>query len=445
MLISKKRKKIIMKLRIKKYLIMLLGVSLVAVSCKKDYGNLNNPTEEQFLKDATRDQLNNLVSGTESTLRNNLGLYLDDIGVVGREMYRFSGADPRYVTDLLGGGNSTLSNTGFYITNVWSSRYRVVKNCNLLAEAASHSTHINDAQKKAYAGFAKTIKAYQLLLTLNLTYTNGIRIDVADAENLGPIVPYDEALGDIAAILDEGQSDLNGSEVIFPLSAGFAAFSDADGLIKFNRALAARVAVYRKDWDGALTDLGESFFGLNVPLDLEVYDVFGTGSGDQLNPAFFPQNQAGEVRLAHPTYVTDIAANDDRIAKATLRTAPATSSGLTSDRDVWVYTSSTAPVPLVRNEELILIYAEAKLQTAALTEARDALNIIRSKHGLANYGGAVTHDALLTEMLNQRRFSLFFEGHRWLDLRRYDLLNTLPIDRPEDEVWDKFPLPNTEN
>ena len=434
-----------MKISIKKYLIMLLGVSLVAVSCKKDYGNLNNPTEEEFLKDATRDQLNNLVSGTESTLRNNLGLYLDDIGVVGREMYRFSGADPRYVTDLLGGGNSTLSNTGFYITNVWSSRYRVVKNCNLLAEAASDSTHINDAQKKAYAGFAKTIKAYQLLLTLNLTYTNGIRVDVADAENLGPIVPYDEALNDIAGILDDGQSDLNGSEVIFPLSAGFAAFSDADGLIKFNRALAARVAIYRKDWDGALTDLDESFFGLNVPFDLGVYDVFGTGSGDQLNPAFFPQNQAGEVRLAHPSYATDIAANDDRIGKATLRTAPASSSGLTSDRDVWVYTSSTAPVPLVRNEELILIYAEAKLQKAALTDARDALNIIRNKHGLANYGGAVSHDALLTEMLNQRRFSLFFEGHRWLDLRRYDLLNTLPIDRPDDDVWDKFPLPNTED
>ena len=433
-----------MKMTIKKCLIIIAATSVVATSCKKDYGNLNSPTEEVFLDNATRDQLNNLVSGTESSLRNNLGLYLDDIGVIGREMYRFSGADPRYVTDLLGGGESTLSNTGFYITNVWSSRYRVVKNCNLLVEAAANSSFINDAEKKGYEGFAKTIKAYQLLLTLNLTYTNGIRIDVSDAEHLGPIVDYDQGLSDIAALLDEAKTDLSGAEVVFPLSGGFAAFSDAAGLTKVNRALAARVAIYRKQWDAALTDLGESFLVLNGAFDLGVYDAFGTGSGDQLNPAFFPQNQAGEVRLAHPSYATDIDANDDRISKATLRNAPASSSGLTSDRDVWVYTSSTAQVPIVRNEELILIYAEAKIQTNALTDGRDALNTIRTKHGLANYGGAVTHDALIDELLKQRRFSLFFEGHRWLDLRRYDRLSTLPIDRPDDDVWDKFPLPNTE-
>jgi len=263
-----------MKIVMKKYLILFAASSLIATACKKDYGNLNNPTEEVFLANATRDQLNNLVSGTESTLRNNLGLYLDDIGVVGREMYRFSGADPRYVTDLLGGGESTLSNTGFYITNVWSSRYRVVKNCNLLEEAAGNSTYINDAEKKGYEGFAKTIKAYQLLLTLNLTYTNGVRIDVVNAEQLGPIVEYDQALAEIASLLDEGKTDLSGAEVVFPLSAGFAAFSDAPGLAKFNRALAARVAVYRKQWDAALTDLDESFLVLNGAFDLGVYDVF---------------------------------------------------------------------------------------------------------------------------------------------------------------------------
>src|SRR6185369_10945415 len=111
----------------------------------------------------------------------------------------------------------------------------------------------------------------------------------------------DEGLSDIAALLDEAKTDLSGAEVVFPLSGGFAAFSDAAGLTKVNRALAARVAIYRKQWDAALTDLGESFLVLNGAFDLGVYDAFGTGSGDQLNPAFFPQNQAGEVRLAHPS------------------------------------------------------------------------------------------------------------------------------------------------
>jgi hypothetical protein len=91
--------------------------------------------------------------------------------------------------------------------------------------------------------------------------------------------------------------------------------------------------------------------------------VFSTSSGDILNPVYVGQNQNGEVRLAEPHFATDILPGDDRINKATLRDAPASKDGLTSDRDVWVYTSSTAPIPIIRNEELILIYAEAKIQT----------------------------------------------------------------------------------
>jgi len=82
--------------------ILLLGMILFFTSCKKDYGNLNNATVESFLSNASASELNNLVSGTESGMRNVLNLYLDDIGTIGREGYHFSGSEPRYVTDLLG-------------------------------------------------------------------------------------------------------------------------------------------------------------------------------------------------------------------------------------------------------------------------------------------------------------------------------------------------------
>ena len=115
--------------------------------------------------------------------------------------------------------------------------------------------------------------------------------------------------------------------------------------------------------------------------------TFGTGTGDQLNQAFFPQNQGGELRLAHPSYATDITAGDDRIGKATLRTTAGTSGGLTSNRDVWVYTTSTDPIGIIRNEELILLYAEAKIQTNVLADAVTAINKIRQGHGLTPYAG----------------------------------------------------------
>jgi len=93
---------------------------------------------------------------------------------------------------------------------------------------------------------------------------------------------------------------------------------------------------------------------------------------------------------------------------------------------------------------LIMIYAEAKIQTNALTEAVTALNVVRKAHGLGNYAGAVTQAALIDEMLYERRYSLFFEGHRWVDMRRYNRLDELPKDRPSDDVWVEFPLPSTE-
>ncbi len=421
-----------------------LAAILLFTACKKDYGNLNGATVEVYQNNATVAELNNLVSGTESGMRNSIAFYLDDVGTIGREIYHFSNSEPRYVTDLLGASNATLSGSNFYITTPWASRYRVVKNCNVLIDAATKSTVITDAQRKGYIGFAKTIKAYQLLLNLNLTDSNGIRIDVSDPDNPGPIVDYNTGLTAISSLLDEGSNDLSGAEVAFPL-AGFGQFSDAAGLVKFNRALAGRVDVYNKKWSDALTALNGSFLDLNGDFNTGVYDVFGTGSGDQLNPAFIPQNQTGEVRVAHPSFAADILPGDDRIAKATLRNSTASiSAGLSSDRDVWVYTSSTAPVPIIRNEELILIYAEANIQLNNFMDAINALNIIRKKHGLADYSGPQTQNALIDEMLYERRYSLYFEGHRWIDLRRYNKLNELPLDRPDDNTWSQFPLPVTE-
>src|ERR1700748_3116229 len=95
------------------YSSLVIGVVLLFSSCKKDYGNLNSPTEETFLNNATQAELNNLVSGTESAMRSVVNLYLDDVGSIGREGYRFSASEPRYVLDLLGAADATLSNSNF--------------------------------------------------------------------------------------------------------------------------------------------------------------------------------------------------------------------------------------------------------------------------------------------------------------------------------------------
>jgi hypothetical protein len=197
-----------------------------------------------------------------------------------------------------------------------------------------------------------------------------------------------------------------------------------------------------------LQALPASFFDLNGNLNLGVYHPFSTAGGDLLNPQWFPLNSTGESRVVQPSFVTDAEVGDARLSKATLRDENEFQDGLQSDYDFTVYATNETPIPIIRNEELILIYAEAKIQkgdATSLSEGADALNIIRNAAGLSDYSGAMTQGALIDEMLKQRRYSLFGEGHRWVDMRRYDRLGTLPIDRPDDDVWVKYPRPANED
>ena len=48
---------------------------------------------------------------------------------------------------------------------------------------------------------------------------------------------------------------------------------------------------------------------------------------------------------------------------------------------------------------------------------------------------------MLIEVLNQRRYSLFGEGHRWIDLRRTGKFGEINVDRVGDVVHMEFPRP----
>ena len=303
------------------------------------------------------------------------------------------------------------------------------------------------AQRKIGKAYANTIKAHELLMVLNLEYDNGIRVDVANPNALGPFLTRAQSLDEIANLLNSAYTDLSANAAVtFPFLTTL--FSNIAGeFAKFNRALAARVAVYKSDWSGALTALINSFFDINGSLNTGTFYTFSAAGGDQLNPMFFPRNSSGETRVAQPSFISNAEAGDTRLNKTPARTASTTQDGLTSSYDFFVYTTNISSIPIIRNEELLLIYSEANAQLgsgANLTNAVTAINKIRNAASLPNYSGALTQTAILDEMLNQRRYSLYGEGHRWIDMRRYNKLNTLPIDRVGDDVWVQFPRPANE-
>lgn len=433
----------------KKLIICLSGALLALSACQKgEINSLNTPVVGGIVVNPSRSDLFNLVTGAESGLRNNAGTYLDGVGVMGREEYRFSGSEPRWTTDMLGGGSKQLDNNTFYITNPFAARYQVARQCFILMQAlkTTRAEVASDAQKKAFQGLAETLIGYQLLMNINMTDSNGARIPVADNANLGPIITNPGiVLDSVIKFLDAGKADLTGSEVIFPLSDGFLGFKDATGLLRFNRAIAARVHIYRKNWAAALAALNESFFDLNGSFTRGIYSAFSTNGGDLTNPMYLQPNSTGEVRVAHPSFATDIQPGDDRLnTKTTLRTSAVSSVGLTGNRDLALWPTLSSPISIIRNEELILIYAEAKIQLNQIPDAVVALNRIRTGHNLPPYAGSITQAALINELLYNRRYSLFMEGHRWIDMRRYQRLNQLPIDRTGDDVWSRYPLPMSE-
>lgn len=429
--------------------LLALPAVLFFSSCKIDpILDPNNPGLSTISTNPTLGEIQNLVTGIESGMRNNIGTYHDDVGVIGREFYRFSTSDPRFTSDLLGKGTAVLDNNTFYITNPYAARYSVIKGTNVLISGLTGTTaSITAAQKTVGKAYAKTIQAHELLMVLNLTYGNGIRVDVANPDALGPFLTKDQSLDAIDALLAGAYTDLNANAAVsFPFNSTIYG-NTAGEFAKFNQAVAARVAVYKNNWNGALTALNNSFFNINGSLTAGASYKFSTAGGDQLNPLFFPQNSNGETRVAQPLFITQADLGDARLSKTPIRTSSTTQDGLTSNYDFFVYSTNTTSIPIIRNAELLLIYAEAKAQLAGIVNLNDAitaLDKIRNAAGLLNYTGAVTQAAVITEMLKQRRYELYGEGHRWIDMRRYNLLGTLPIDRAGDDVWNQFPKPANE-
>ena len=47
----------------------------------------------------------------------------------------------------------------------------------------------------------------------------------------------------------------------------------------------------------------------------------------------------------------------------------------------------------------------------------------------------------IEQLLHERFYSLFAEGHRWVDVRRLGRLDELPNDRATDQIFPQFPRP----
>jgi hypothetical protein len=189
--------------------------------------------------------------------------------------------------------------------------------------------------------------------------------------------------------------------------------------------------LYQADYAAALTALNASFYDRAGSLTLGPKMVFSpTTASDVGNPYFqVADGEPNNLVTVPSNFVTEAEAGDLRLAKVALRTTPRSLGGITGTYEARVFSSQNAPLDIIRNEELILIAAEARANTGDLTGALADINAIRTRAGglpALTAGSLAGLPQYINEILKQRRYSLFYEGHRWIDLRRLNRLNPNP-------------------
>lgn len=444
----------------------LAGALLAGTACGVDrlsIPNYNSPTVTGLASDPAGVQL--LVTGILDGHRNQIGQPSTDFGQFGREYYDYFTTDGRTQSNYLIGipNPQRLERAGF-ASGGWNGRYQNMKNAVGLINTANASA-ATAAQKKGVSGFAKTMRALDLLYVIAGRDSLGGPTEISeDFTKPAPFQSRDAVYTFIATMLDDAKADLGAAGGTFPftLNAGFTGFDSPATFLKFNRAIKARTDIRRATlgcgaacYTSALAALGESFVtpvggsGSLASLNSGVYLNYSAAPGDVQNGLSFAVTNS---RFAHASIVTDaqLKANgqvDDRLTrKVVANVAPVTAPGGINIPALYhfiMYATNASPIPIIRNEELVLIRAEANIGLNNLAAALQDINDIRAVSGglapLASLGATP-----LNALIYEKRYSTLFEGLRWVDMRRWGRLGDLPLDKPGQFVAKVMPIPQAE-
>lgn len=437
-----------------------LALALMTIGLGACDFNIANPNSPEIIgANPNRSQVAAAATGLLIATRSDVADWALDAGILGREAYRFDGSDPRFTGELMQGPLDPGSRA--FGGDHWAEEYAAIRSANDLLAVIGTASALTAAEQDAVRGFAHTLQAYNFMIVLDAHSQDSIPINVGTNVTAPPVAfaTNADAWNQVIALLDAAVTELTngGSAFPFTLPTGFNGFNTPATFIPFNRALRARVAVYRGDFTGALTFLSQSFLNAAGPLETGVYMDFSAGAGDLPNPlALDPQvgENFGNPLLRTQAQLQSDGVSLDRRFLTKLVTRPVRSAGtpqaLTSDLG-WVrYPSPNSPIPLIKNEELILLRAEANVGLGNLVPALTDINQVRqTSGGLPVYAGVVDQPSLLIEVLYNKRYSLLYEGgHSWVDYRRYGLTSRLTgLDRPgppPDVIFPTLPIPTAE-
>ena len=440
-----------------------LGALVFTAACSDkhyDILNTNAPTVEQLTGAPSKAILARAAIGVVARINGDLGGEMSFYAIFGREGYNLLGNDPRLTQEMLRG---PLEAGGFGGAN-FQGKFIALRTINTYLASIDAAADMTAAEKAASKGFGQTLKAvlFHRLIVRNGSLGTPIRVDADLDAAPAPFVSQANTYAYLVALLDSAKTNLlaGGSAFPFGTPPGFETANTPANFLKFNRGLAAKVHVHRatlanagnSSYTAALTALGESFVNSAGSLNDGAYYAFSQASGEPSNP--ITEGLAAQRFYVHPSILSgaQLKGNGQPDNRLTSKTALAigaganrVTGGLTGTHKPTTYNTSAgdpdlgADVAIIRNEELILLRAEANWFAGSKQSAIDDINTIRTRAGglgPVSLTPASTNDQFVAALMYERLYSLLWEqGTRWVDARRFGKNATLPIDRAGDVIF----------
>lgn len=348
-------------------------------------------------------------------------------------------------------------------TNSWETSYEMIQQANLLIDAIKEDVLAPDllAQYRGEGFFMRAFAMHHLARTYGYepkqipTIGDGAGFNLSIVIRTDPILGVQDATfkarGTIAQTYEQIESDLLQAIDLFSQGDAGVPYYATQAAAE---ALLARVYLYWGKYDLADQYASDAISHTDGHLATpsEVGGLFEAGTSTELifqtlidNPA--AESQGVDNALASYTSTQYLplvptqdlmdlySVNDARlawfapcfdetvqqVAPNCFATHPAIAGG-TKLIELHKYTGDLGTfadnVPLIRVAEMVLIQAEARLNTQSAASAITRLNDLRNSRGLADYSGGTSETDVLNAILDARRREFVGEGMRFFDLKR---------------------------
>lgn len=371
-----------------------------------------------------------------------------------------------------------------WASSPWSDGYFLIYQANQIIENANLVPDATDAQKGNLVGQAKVMRAHTMLKLVQMfgeAYSsNPTALGILNANSVKEWDEEDIPRSTVGDIYDQILSDLNeaipmledyAAEVAnLPVSERPQMFNDSTAFfnVRSANAILARTyldmasgsssspywtkardhaSVAKKDM--ALMDINDLFSGFNYPNSETLYSIKYTADDNNIYlslPSFYwPLGGYSSMR-ADTTFVDsysnyDLRSNWFPHGRDIMVRWNGDEEDSPLDADNYVITkfqsingqTGYAQRISIRASEMYLIEAECEAELGNDTEAQNLLFAIQKRANPGSLKSTNTGQALIDEILTERRKELVGEGFRWNDIKR----RSLPFKR-NGHHWSKW-------